>query len=97
MTPVRLKPAAPRSRVKPSTTEPLCSLFKFIQRMCLIPIQTRRVSFIHSVCNVVDSQVTNAGYLNDGITDSVFCVSSSRCLVLVCGMWSVTVTFPGHT
>ena len=26
MTPVRLEPAAPRSRVKHSTTEPLCSL-----------------------------------------------------------------------
>ena len=30
MTPVRLEPAAPQSRVKHSTTEPLCSLFSRI-------------------------------------------------------------------
>ena len=36
MTPVRLEPAAPRSRVKHSTTEPLCSLvFKVYQQNTL--------------------------------------------------------------
>ena len=30
VTPVRLEPADPRSRVKHSTTEPLCSLYKTI-------------------------------------------------------------------
>ena len=50
VTPVRLKPAAPRSRVKHSTTEPLHSPFDFLAIITLLHLLLDYILLVFKVC-----------------------------------------------
>ena len=63
MTPVRLKPAAPRSRVKHSTTEPLCS-------KCEINLTGDASNTVLSPVHMHVQLLKFRAKFSDGLTDS---------------------------
>ena len=89
MTPVRLEPAALRSRVKHSATEPLRSqcVFTCVYLLKLLlnkPILTLLVTNEYIIREGFVKE-EKAGCINCFVV-TAFCVSSSQCVGLVCGL-----------